>query len=152
MFVKYFLIIFSLIIYSSCSKEVNKKNLNLTPTPTSNNPSVSIPNAGSYLSLDFANHATVQEEDDLLTLITIRNSGYVDVPKYVSNLTYVGAPSHPNLTLHLNYTVVCVYQWYIDRYRAQPSCLSNIQLLPNDVLYMSNIPRSQIVSLDMLVK
>lgn len=150
MFAKMMFVIFSFILFSSCSKEVNKNNLNLTPT--SNNPGVSIPNPGSYLSFTFANHSTVQEEDDLFTFFLVENYGLVEVPLYVSSLSYLNSIHHPNLKLYVNNDLVCNYVWLGDRYVAHFSCLTELQLSPNDKMVMRQIPRSQTVSLDMLVK
>lgn len=144
-------VLLSFVLLASCSKEVSNKNTNLAPNPTSRNPATTIPSTGSYFNVNFANHATVQEEDDLITYIVVNNSGVVEIPRYISSITFENVNSKPNIALYVNQTLVCVYIWQSTVYTAQPSC-QNIQLLPNDVLYMDHIPRSQTVSLSMLVK
>jgi len=143
--------VLSLVLLASCSKEVSNKNLNLTPS--SGSPSVSIPNVGSYLSLNFANHATILEDDDQLTFTRLKTSGLVDVPQYISTITFSNPlSSKPNLNLYLNQSLVCVYVWVSNKYQAHPSCYHDLALSVDDILHIENIPRSQTVSLDMLVK
>lgn len=136
--------------FLACSKEVNNKNTNLTPT--TGVPSVAIPVTGAYLNLNFANHATINEDDDQISFFRIDSSANLKIPQYVSSMTFANAVSKPNLNLYLNQSLVCVYIWVSNKYQAHTSCYSSLSVAAHDVMYLDHIPRSQTVTLDMLVE
>ena len=143
------LIVSSCFIFS-CAKEVNTKSKDLTiPTVTTTNPYITIPNAGTLFSINFANHATVQDDEDMLSVAKIPYAVSFDLPQVISTISFLNS-SKPNLSLYRNNVVVCTYIWNVNQYQARQDCNLRLNLTQNDTLHV-NVPRSQTASLSFLV-
>ena len=147
---KILLILLSLVAFG-CSKEVSSSNGNLT-NGGGQNPVIEVPTDSSTgtITMNFANHATVQESDDELTSYSLSEPLLLTFPTYISSITYSSSSSKPNLIVYKvngsSYTPVCAYVWTGSTYRMYSTCADQ-DLTPNDRLQIKNIPRSQTVTL-----
>lgn len=142
----FFLLIISMFIFS-CSKEVASTSTNLTPSTT--NPVVEVPsdlNSGQ-IGLTFANHSTLNDPDDELTSYSLSEPLLLTLPNYVSSFTFSSSSYKPNLIVLINNMQVCAYVWNSTSYQKSQNCSSDLDLTPNDVIQVLNIPKSQTISL-----
>lgn len=140
------LIIVSLVFLASCSKEVGtKSSLNLTPNL---NPVIEVPsnqNSGS-LNMNFANHATVRDVENEYSRYQLSEPLLLKLPLKIQSYTYASSMSKPVLTLVVNDVSVCNYSWTGTEYVMASNCYKELDLTPNDVVELTNIPKSQTVS------
>lgn len=140
---KCILILISFILFS-CSKEVASSSNNLS----ARNPVVEVPentNIGNIV-MSFANHATVNEVDDELTSISLHEPLLLTLPAFINNITFQSSSMKPNLILEVNNQVVCVYAWEKNSYKRTQNCYAELDLTPNDVITVKNIPKSQTIT------
>lgn len=129
---------------TSCSKEVSTNSTSLS----SKTPVVEVPSDSTTgtLKMNFANHATVNETEDELSVYSLAQPLLLTLPSTISTITYTSAGYKPNLTVVVNNQTVCVYVWNNGAYRMTQSCYVELDLTTSDVITVKNVPRSQTVS------
>jgi hypothetical protein len=141
---KYILILISIFIFS-CSKEVSSNSNKLT----ARNPVVEIPDNSNtgVIVLNFANHATVNEPEDELTTTSLNEPLLLTLPFFLNSITFQSAFYKPNLGIEVNGVEVCSYVWTVNAYKMSQNCFSDLDLTPNDIITVKNIPKSQTITL-----
>lgn len=115
------------------------------------------------LSMNFANHAAMPDEDDQLSSYSLTEQVLLKLPGIIEKINYQNDAFHPTLTLTANGEYVCSYIWVragetnpnaLDpapatkgNYRMHKSCYQEIQGDKDMILMMMNLPKTKTVSL-----